>query len=399
MADVVGYTRSKLVAENEIRQAAQAGLPTAIYRPGLVLGHRRTGAFADTEMSIRLIRGAVTVSSAPATDCAVPATPVDHLAQAVAVLSTTPEALGGAWHPNAPLSIADIFGHARSLGYPLPERPVDRWRQALLDRADDLSAYLVLAAWELVQYILAVTERLRPPALDCTRTYEVLSEHGVRPPSLDSALFHTIIHRVGRDGLIPPIPSVSMQTMESTKEAPRDRDQRLRKSFGFFDADKDGDIEYDDVLAMAARITSAFGVRPGSAKGIVLSNAFEIFWRELLDAVDLDDDRRITEEEYLSGMVGAFAEKDGGFDRGLRPVIAAILVISDSDDDGMLNREEFQRVEAAMGNPSSDAGEAFDKLDRDNSATLTVEELIDAAREFHTGTDPAAPGNWLFGSV
>jgi Ca2+-binding EF-hand superfamily protein len=175
------------------------------------------------------------------------------------------------------------------------------------------------------------------------------------------------------------------------------RDHRLMKSFGFFDVDGSGYLEYDDTVAMAARITSAFGVAPDSADGRALTNGFEVFWRTLLNELDLDGDRRISADEYRTGMVSAFAEADGGFERGLRPLVTAILAVSDTDHSGVLERGEFERLEQAIGNLEAHAAEAFTKLDRDGSGTLTVDELVEAAREFHTGTDPDAAGNWLFG--
>lgn len=175
------------------------------------------------------------------------------------------------------------------------------------------------------------------------------------------------------------------------------RDDRLRKSFGFFDADGSGHVDYDDTIAMAARITSAFDLRPDSAKGRALTNGFEVFWNALLNGLDLDGDRRISPEEYRTGMVSAFGGAEGDFERGLRPVVVAIIDAADTDDSGVLERAEFQRLQQAIGNPQAHAAEAFTKLDRDGSGTLSRDELVEAARDFHTGTDPDAAGNWLFG--
>lgn len=175
------------------------------------------------------------------------------------------------------------------------------------------------------------------------------------------------------------------------------RDDRLRKSFGFFDIDGSGHVDYDDTIAMAARITSAFGVAPDSVKGRALADGFEVFWNALLAALDLDGDRRISPDEYRTGMVGAFGEADGDFDHGLRPVVVAIIDVADTDDSGILERAEFQRLQQAIGNPQVHAAEAFTRLDRNGSGTLSRDELVEAARDFHTGTDPDARGNWLFG--
>lgn len=205
-SDVTGYTRTKWAAEAEVRRAGHEGLPVAIYRPGLVLGHSATGAFSDTELSVRLLRGAIEVGCAPTTNCEVPAAPVDHIARAVVALSRRPEALGKAWHPNATLSIANIFAHAGKLGYPMPSCTVEQWRHALLARADKLSAYLVLAVWELMQYLLVPTEHYRPPAVDRTATDDLLVRCSVTPPDLGEQLFSRIIRRIAAEGLVPSAP-------------------------------------------------------------------------------------------------------------------------------------------------------------------------------------------------
>ncbi|MGX7829715.1 EF-hand domain-containing protein [Actinokineospora sp. 24-640] len=174
-------------------------------------------------------------------------------------------------------------------------------------------------------------------------------------------------------------------------------DDRLHKSFGFFDADGSGYVDYDDTVAMAARVTSAFDVAPDSAKGRALASGFEVFWHSLLTGLDLDGDRRISPDEYRAGMMSAFGAAEGDFERGLRPVVVAIIDVADTDDSGVLERAEFQRLQQAIGNPQAHAAEAFTKLDRDGSGTLSRDELVQAARDFHTGTDPDAAGNWLFG--
>ena len=211
MSDVIGYTSSKCAAEREVRRAAAEGLPTAIYRPGIVLGDSRTGAYSDTELSVRLLRGAIAVGCAPITTCEIPAVPVDHLARAIVAISRTPHALGAAWHPNAAraLCVADVFDHARSFGYGLGACTPAQWRRILLDADASVSAYLVLAVWDIMSYLLAPTERHRPPAVDCDATTRLLETCGVTPPELDEPLFHTILARLAGDGVIPPASSAT----------------------------------------------------------------------------------------------------------------------------------------------------------------------------------------------
>jgi hypothetical protein len=42
---------------------------------------------------------------------------------------------------------------------------------------------------------------------------------------------------------------------------------------------------------------------------------------------------------------------------------------------------------------------ALRKLDTSGDGTLTVDELVAAARDFYLSDEPDAVGNWLFGDV
>jgi Ca2+-binding EF-hand superfamily protein len=54
---------------------------------------------------------------------------------------------------------------------------------------------------------------------------------------------------------------------------------------------------------------------------------------------------------------------------------------------------------AAFGTPSEDVEAAFDRLDLDQDGNISVTELVEAARQYYTSTDPDAAGNWLFGPI
>ncbi|MCP2327164.1 Ca2+-binding EF-hand superfamily protein [Hamadaea flava] len=175
-------------------------------------------------------------------------------------------------------------------------------------------------------------------------------------------------------------------------------DLKLDRAFGHLDVNANGHIEHDDVVALVARLVAGFRETPASPKSKAVADGFEEFWQSLLVAVDADGDRRLTPEEWNTGMVRAFVDADSGFDRHFRPAVEAVLRLADADDDEKLGIDEFQTMQKAFGTRPADAQEAFDHLDADGDGALTVEELITAARRYYTGQGGAA-GDWLFGKI
>ncbi|MFV2198646.1 EF-hand domain-containing protein [Nocardiopsis sp. LOL_012] len=177
------------------------------------------------------------------------------------------------------------------------------------------------------------------------------------------------------------------------------RERRLDHAFFHLDVDRNGYAEHDDLTALAARLMDLFGEAPGTAKGGALIDGFETFWQALLAAIDLDGDRRISPREWREGMVGAFAEREGGFDRCFRPAVVGALAMVDTDEDGSVSPDEWRRFQRAFGTSPEDAELSFARLDSDGDGTLSVDELVENARQFYTGTDESAVGNWFFGRV
>ncbi|ONI77854.1 calcium-binding protein [Actinosynnema sp. ALI-1.44] len=176
-------------------------------------------------------------------------------------------------------------------------------------------------------------------------------------------------------------------------------DRKMDKAFKHLDIDGNGHVEREDLIALATRIMANFGEAPTSTKGVTMLDAFETFWQELIAATDTDRDGRIDPEEWRAGMVGAFVTERGGFERGLRPAVNAVLQLADTDGDGVMGVEEFVVLQRAFGTPEAEARDAFRMLDADGNGHLDVDELANAARQFYTSADDNAVGNWFFGPV
>ncbi|GAA3610198.1 hypothetical protein GCM10022419_114010 [Nonomuraea rosea] len=177
------------------------------------------------------------------------------------------------------------------------------------------------------------------------------------------------------------------------------QERKLDKAFDHMDVNHNGDLELDDLIALGVRVLAAFGVSPDSDLGNRLFGTYTDFWEVLLTKIDLDGDRKISREEYQLGMNAAFIEDPDGYERALRPAIQATLDVTDVNGNRVLDLEEFQRFQSAFGTSPEDAELAFRKIDTDRSGALSIEELVEAGRQFYLGEDPDLTGNWLFGPV
>jgi thioester reductase-like protein len=129
-----GYTQSKWVAEKLVTIARSRGLPIAVYRPGLITGHSRTGAWNTDDFMSRLIKSWVEMGSAPDLEGAIDMTPVDYVSSALVHLSLSEQSLGSVFHLVNPRAVRlrEMVEWIRPFGYPLELLPYDGWRTELL---------------------------------------------------------------------------------------------------------------------------------------------------------------------------------------------------------------------------------------------------------------------------
>lgn len=176
------------------------------------------------------------------------------------------------------------------------------------------------------------------------------------------------------------------------------QDLKLDRAFAHLDVDGDGQIEREDVLALGARLLIGFGEAPTSPKGKDVLAALDVLWDELLDELDLGRDGRLTTDDFRDGMAEAFVH-GGRYDPVLGAAVDAVVRLCDRDDDGEIGRDELRTLHEAFGLGENATDVALSKLGLDGSGRISRAELQEAAREYYTGDDPEAPGNWLFGPL
>jgi len=183
-----GYCQSKWVAEKLVMQARERGIPASIYRLARISGHSQTGVCNQNDLFCRLIKGCIQLGIAPNIDGAVDnITPVDYVSRAIVHLSQQKESLGQAFHllnPD-PTPMNDLFNWIRSLGYPLEQVSVEKWRSHLtsIDQSSDNVLQPLIPL-----YTENSLESVPEPEFDCQDTYQQLANANIVLPTIDQKL-------------------------------------------------------------------------------------------------------------------------------------------------------------------------------------------------------------------
>ncbi|WP_051179004.1 lipase family protein [Nocardia concava] len=168
-----------------------------------------------------------------------------------------------------------------------------------------------------------------------------------------------------------------------------------RNGFGLLDITGDGYLTVDDFDAFALRLAQAYGEPPGSSRALAVRAGYRALWQSLAERADANRDGRITETEFRDWL--ETHRDNDAFDRDIAPLAQAVIELADADRNGVLDREELVRLLVGCEQTPAEASEIFDRLDLDDSDTITTDELITAIREFCLNPTPTQPGAWLFG--
>jgi amino acid adenylation domain-containing protein/thioester reductase-like protein len=201
-----GYSQSKWVAEQLIKAAHARGIPTCIYRLGMITGHSKTGASQANDLVCRLIKGLAQLGSAPNLDLKLSLTPVDYASKAIVHLSRQPASLGKAFHLVSPQAVPlrQIVEEIQAIGYSIQWTDYKQWQAQLLKVASSqtenaLSPLIFLfTEWKAGnQQSYLETAALVSQAFDCRNTLTGLTGTELICPHIDSRLFRAYFSYLG----------------------------------------------------------------------------------------------------------------------------------------------------------------------------------------------------------
>jgi len=161
---------------------------------------------------------------------------------------------------------------------------------------------------------------------------------------------------------------------------------RLERRFMLWDTNGDGRIERSDWEAEARRILKSFGEDEKAPRGRAVLTSYLHMWDYLASlagpgaqSLTLDQFKQVAHDHIVN-------PGDAGFSNVLRPTIRAIADLCDTDGDGKISPQEFKVWIRAVGADVSSADDIFERIDENSDGYLTVDELVQAVRDYHAGT-------------
>lgn len=212
----VGYAESKWVAEELLRQAAEAGLPVMVHRLNDVTGDRATGAMNTSTEMCALIRLIADAGCAPDVDLPLDFLPADSFARALCYLATHVQAVGQAYHltnPRHPL-LGELTARLGAFGYPVVELSYQEWVRRFAEYAAEhpnhpatpfLPLFVDRCAGRPELTVSEMYFRRTFPHFDRSGVEAALAGSGIEFPPVDATLLDRYLcNLIGSGYLAPP---------------------------------------------------------------------------------------------------------------------------------------------------------------------------------------------------
>jgi Ca2+-binding EF-hand superfamily protein len=172
-------------------------------------------------------------------------------------------------------------------------------------------------------------------------------------------------------------------------------DARIGKLFDLMDADGDGHVTWTDYQRTIDRFVDGYELEPDDRESLALWTAYQTWWLELRRHAN--DAEQLSRDEFVPAMRAAVTDTSrANLVDGLSH---ALFDVVDTDDDGLIERDEFARLLGLRGITDSDAMDVFDGLDTDGDGSISRQEYVRSWREFFRSDDPTDPGSRYFGRL
>jgi thioester reductase-like protein len=202
-----GYTQTKWVAEKLVEIARARGLPVSVYRPSLIAGDSRTGAWNSDDFTCKMIKSWVGLGNVPAVNTEMNLVPVDYVSRAIVRLSLQEGSLGKRFHlaNPQPVKVDELVSWIEAFGYPLKRIPYDGWRTELLNPAKGLREDAMYSLAPLLSMSAAIEgpKMVRAiPEFDRRNTTADLASTEISCPPVDAGTFEKYLVYLVRTGFL-----------------------------------------------------------------------------------------------------------------------------------------------------------------------------------------------------
>jgi amino acid adenylation domain-containing protein/thioester reductase-like protein len=199
----VGYVESKWVAEALLRNAAEAGLPVAVYRAADISGDRETGAWNTATEMCAMKRFIVDTGTSPVAELPLDYTPVDCFAAAVAHIAGRRLPAGEVYHLTNPgkVNVAVLTDRLRAHGHTIRDVPWSEWldqvvRIAVEQPDHPMTPFAPLFIDRCSTGVMSVAEMYLEttfPVFTRDNVDEALRDSGIRIPPVDGEMLDRYI--------------------------------------------------------------------------------------------------------------------------------------------------------------------------------------------------------------
>src|SRR5215472_17803902 len=146
--------------------------------------------------------------------------------------------------------------------------------------------------------------------------------------------------------------------------APDLRERNVGLVFDVFDADRDGYITEDDLVAVGRGTLDEFGVTDAGLRAEALG-LYQPVWLQLRADCDSDGDGRVSRAEFTAAFTVGPGDPRAYYQRLVGPIVDRFARLMDQDGDGFIEAGEYARIFAVLSVDERVARAGFGRLDAD----------------------------------
>jgi len=164
-----------------------------------------------------------------------------------------------------------------------------------------------------------------------------------------------------------------------------DTSQVFDLRFDHFDANKDGTIDRSDFESEADQVIEAFGADPLSPRARALKDSYIGVYEYLISKAG-STNGTLTREQFVTISQSSISDQgDPGFADVLRPYAQASANLCDTDGDGQITRDEYDKWLTVIGVSPDDADASYQKIDTNKDGIVSIDEFVEAIRSYVLG--------------
>ncbi len=205
LTNTFGYTQTKWVSEQMVREAGRRGLPVYVYRCGRVAGHSTTGACQTYDFVWQVVKVGIEMGVAPIIEMSLDITPVDYVVGAMVHLSRQPDLGGTVFHlvSQHPFYEPDFVTWLENYGYGGERVTFGEWCERVVQRATELSDRTAGALAPFLSGTLPL-DRIPSGGFDDSNVVKGLVGTDITCPPIDDRLLRTYFDYFTAIGYLPP---------------------------------------------------------------------------------------------------------------------------------------------------------------------------------------------------